>query len=255
MQPVHADPDQPVPGRQRLRRLGDPPAELARQLGYHDIGAGQRDPAVGGQAVVGDHLMPLARVGVADPQCRHRRPAEHRRRVHRLARGHPGEPPPRTGPEVARPLGNHDQIGPEHMPRRQQAGVHGDGLQISAERLARGDGPGQPARFAQPGHGPGEPGRQRAAVQHHVRGPARRLRSALADGEPGAAGLAVEAFRVKTREHRGHGRVQVRDHHRDAVQIIGVAQHVVMGRALLVGAEHAGLQRRVPRLDQVPGLF
>src|SRR5216683_6117021 len=46
-------------------------------------------------------------------------------------------------------------------------------------------------------------------------------------------------------------RVQVGDHHRDAVQIVGIAQPSVVGRALLVGPEHGRLQRRVPGLHQV----
>ena len=53
--PVDADLDQLVPARQR-RGLRRPPAaaELAGQVGHDHVGPGQRDPAVGGQAVVGD---------------------------------------------------------------------------------------------------------------------------------------------------------------------------------------------------------
>jgi len=47
--------------------------------------------------------------------------------------------------------------------------------------------------------------------------------------------------------------VQVSNHDGHPAEVIGVAQQVVMRRALLVGALDGGLQRRVAGLDQVPG--
>ncbi len=73
-----------MPGSERLRRRGHALAEFPGQLGHHDIRAGQCDPAVGGDAVVGDAAVPLTGIGLADPQGRDRPPAENRGRVHRL---------------------------------------------------------------------------------------------------------------------------------------------------------------------------
>ena len=47
--------------------------------------------------------------------------------------------------------------------------------------------------------------------------------------------------------------MQVGHHHGHPAEVISVAEHVMVGRALLVRAEHGGLQRRVPALDQVAG--
>ncbi len=118
--------------------------------------------------MVRDALMPLARVGGRQPQRRDRPAAEHGGRVHRLARGDPGEPPPGAGAGVARPLRHDGHVGAGHVPRREQAGVHGHRLQVTAERLAGGDRRGQPSGRAQPGCRAGEPRGQRPAVLHDV---------------------------------------------------------------------------------------
>jgi hypothetical protein len=115
-------------------------AELPAQVRHHHVGPGQRDPPVGGQAVVGDAAVPLAQVRVAHPQRRHRPPAQHGGCVDRLARGHPGESPPGPGAEVARALRDYRDVSAEHVPGGEQAGVHRHRLQVSAERLPRGHG-------------------------------------------------------------------------------------------------------------------
>src|SRR5580692_9251132 len=181
--------------------------------------------------------MPLPRVGIADPQRRHRPAAEHGRRVDRLAGGDPGEPPPGAGAQVSWPLGHHDQVGAEHVPRRQQPAVQRDRLQVATERLAHRHGGRQPASVPQRGGGAGEPCGQRGPIQHDVDGSVR--------SEPAIAPVPGE--------NRGQGRVQVGHHDRDAVQVVRVAQDLVVRGALLVGAEDGGLQRRVSRLDQVAG--
>ena len=185
---------------------------------------------------MGDRPVPLARVGLADPQRGHRPAAEHGGRVHRLARGHAGEPPAGAGAQVAGALHDHGHLGAEHVPGGQQPAVQRDGFQVAAERLPDGHRAGQPARLAQAGDGAGEPGRQRAAVQHHVGGRADRAAPGVVAGQ-----------------YRGQRGVQVGHHHRHAVQVVGVAQQVVLGGVLLVHAQHAGLERGVPGLDQVPG--
>ncbi len=140
----------------------------------HEVGRGQRHPPVGRQGVVRDAAVAIARIGVRDPQARDRTSAEHGDRVDRLTGGHPREPPAGPGAEVARTLGNHDQVGTDHTCLRgEQPGVHRDCLQVTAERLADGDRRFEPARGAQGSHGAGEPGGQGTAVRHHVGDPRR----------------------------------------------------------------------------------
>src|SRR6202167_1596015 len=181
--------------------------------------------------------MPLPRVGVADPQRRYRPAAQHGRRADRLACGRPCGTPPGAGAQVSWPLGHHDRVGAEHVPGRQQPAVQRDRLQVAAERLAHRHRGRQPAGVPQCGGGAGEPRGQRGSVQHDVDG--------AAGSEPALAPVPGE--------NRGQGRVQVGHHDRDAVQVVRVAQDLVVRGILLVGAENGGLQRRVPRLDQVPG--
>ena len=90
--------------------------------------------------------MAGARVGVGDAQGTDRFTAEHGDGVARLARGHPGEAPRRPGAQVARALRDHRQIRPQHVPGRQQPGVQGDGLQVTAPGLPDGDHPDQRGR-------------------------------------------------------------------------------------------------------------
>ncbi len=182
--------------------------------------------------------MAFPRISLADPQRGHRAAAEHGGRVDRLAAGHPGKAPPGPGAQVARSLGHHDDVGAEHVPRGQQPGVQRDRLEVTAERLAHGHRPAQPARLAQPGAAAGEPRGQRPAVEHHVHRGRRGRRPARG---------------AQRRQHGRQRRMQVGDHHRHPAEVVRVAQHLVVRRALLVGAEHGGLQRRVARLDQVPG--
>ena len=223
------------------RLLRHPGAERSRQLGHDHIRPGQRDAPVGGQAVVGYAVMAFPWISLTDPQRGDRAPAEDRGRVHRLAAGHPREAPPGSGAEVAGPLGHDDHVGAQHVPGGQQPGVQGDGFQVAAEGLADGHRPSQPARFAQPRAGPGKPRGQRAAVEHHVCRDRRAATGAAAGRERGA----------QRRRRSRQRRVQVGDHHGHPADVVGGAQHLVVGRVLLVGTEHGGLQRRVPRLDQV----
>ena len=50
------------------------------------------------------------------------------------------------GAEVARPLCDDDEVGADDVPRGEQAGVHGDRLEVAAERLPGGDAGVDPAR-------------------------------------------------------------------------------------------------------------
>ncbi len=182
------------------------------------------------------------------PRCRSRgsasltrsdptgRAAEHGRGVDCLTAGHAGEPPAGAGAQIARALGHHGQLRAEDVSGGQQPGVQGHRLQVTAECLTDRDRARQPAEFAQLRGRPGEPGRERAAVQHHVRDRA-----------------AAAAFSQVSGQDRGQRRVQVGHHDRHPAQVVGIAQDVVVGRARLVCPGDDGLQRRVPGLDQVAG--
>ncbi len=233
------------PGGLRRHPVAEIPELRAKRRDHH-VRPGQRDPAVGGQAVVGHAAVPLTRVRVAHPQRRHRAPAQGAGRVDRLARGHPGEPPAGPGAEVARSLRDHRDVGAEHMPGGQQPGVHGHRLQVPAERLPGGDRRRQPSRFAERRAGAREPGRQGSAVLHDVdhAGQASRGRPV----KPGSFGR-----RKDPGQHGRERRVQVGHHDGHPADVVRVTQHVVVRRSLLVRAEHAGLQRRVAGLDQVAG--
>ena len=232
LQAVGRHGDELVPAAQRGGLGRHPGAELPGQRGHHHVGPGQRDPAVGGQAVVRDAAVPHPRVRVADPQRRHRAPAQRRGRVDRLARGHPGEAPPGPGAEVAGPLRDHRDVGAEHVPRREQPGVHGHRLQVAAERLPGGHRRRQPARLAEHRAGAREPGRQRPAVLHHVHHAGLRPPSGRGGSAPGPFG------RKDPRQHGRESRVQVGHHDGHPADVVRVAQHVVVRRPLLVRAEH-----------------
>ena len=163
--------------------------------------------------MVGHAAVAFPRISLTDPQRGDRAAAEHGGRVDRLAARHAGKPPPGPGAQVPRSLRHHGDVGAEHVPRGQQAGVQRDRLQVTAERLAHGHGPAQPARFAQPGATAGEPGGQRATVEHHV-GHGRQ-----GTGRPASA---------QPRQHGRQRRVQVGDHHRHPAEVVRVAQHLVM---------------------------
>ena len=184
------------------------------------------------------------------PRCRSRwsapetrseatgRPPSDARRVHRLAGRDAGEPPPRPGAEVAGTLRDDDEVGADDVPGREQARVHGDRLEVAAERLPGGDARLEPPGGAQAGDRPGEPRGQRAPVGHHVRDPRHRPAGTVG-GEPG------------TGDDRGQRRVQVRHHDGQAGEVVGVAQELVVRRLLVVDAQDHRLQRGVARLDQV----
>ena len=200
-----------------------------------DVTGPQRDPPVGGQAVVGDAAVPVAGVGRRDAQRPDRTAAQHRRRVDRLAGAHPGEAPPGAGAQIARALGQDHQVGVQGQPGRQQSGVDRHGLQVAAEGLADGDRPGQQPGLAQRGHRTREGQRQRALVGHHI-------------DHPGSGAVVRHG-----QSRRGEGGVQVGNHHRHAVEGVRVAEELVVRRTLLVGPGDHGLQRQVAGLDQVPG--
>ena len=169
--------------------------------------------------MVGHAVMAFPRISLADPQRGDRAAAEDRGRVHRLAAGHPREAPPGSGAQVAGPLGHDDDVGAQDVPGGQQPGVQGDRFEVTAEGLADGHRPAQPARFAQTGGGPGKPRGQRAAVEHHVH------RDRAAAGRPGAG-------RERGAQRGQHGRqrrVQVGDHHGHPADVVGGAQHLVVG--------------------------
>ena len=173
-------------------------------------------------------------IGVREPQRADRPAAEHRHRVHDLAGGHAGESPRRAGAEVARALGDDRDIGRQHVPGRQQPGVHGDRLEIAAERL---------------------PGAHRAAQQRHAaRRPcasttaaARRRRSARRRSAPSGRSASTPATTA--------GRAECRSAITTGMPSSEVAAAItrVVGRVLLVHPEHGGLGRRVAGLDDVTG--
>jgi hypothetical protein len=201
LQPVHRHRHQAVPRSQGRRLRRDPVPERAGQRGQHHVGGRERDLAVRGEAVMGDALMPGPGIGVRQPQGRHRAPVESRGRVHGLAGCDAGEPPAGPGAQVARPLRHDRRVRAQHVPRGEQAGVHGHRFQFPAERLTRRHRPRQPPGLAQAGDRAGEPGRQRPAVRHHVR-----------HRERGRS-----RFPEEPRQHGRERRMQVGHHHRHAV--------------------------------------
>ncbi len=104
-QAVHADPDQMVPGTERLGGRDDLGAERAWQVRDHHIRPGQRDPAISRQAVVRNATVPVPLVGFANPKCGDRPAAEYSGGIDGLAGGDAREPPPCPRAEVARSLG------------------------------------------------------------------------------------------------------------------------------------------------------
>jgi hypothetical protein len=65
-------------------------------------------------------------------------------------------------------LSDDGDVSAVHEPGGKQPGVHGHGLDVTAERLPDRHGRHEPTRVAQGLHRPGEPQRQRAAVGHDV---------------------------------------------------------------------------------------
>ena len=166
--------------------------------------AGQRDPAVGGQAVVRHPAVARPWVGAGDAQRADRTAAEGGRGVDRLTGRDPGETPGGTGAQVARSLRHHGDVGAQHVPGREQSTVDGGRLQVAAERLSHGHHAGQVP--GQPVEGTGEPRRQCRAVGHHV-------------GDPGPG--CVRAYPGHDRRQR---RVQVGGHHRHPAHILHCGQ-------------------------------
>jgi hypothetical protein len=224
----------------RLRR--DPGTERTGQAGHHYLRPGQRDPAVGRQAVMRDAPVALARVGLADPQAGHCPSAERGGGVDRFARRYPGKPPAGPGSEVARALRDDRDIGREHVPGREQPGMHGHRLQVSAERLPGGHGRDQPASVLERRAGAGEPSRQGAAVLHDVH-----------DTRPAAVITGPFGPLKEAGQDGRESRVQVGHHDGHPADVVRVAEHVVVRRSLLVGPGHGHLQGRVAGLDQVAG--
>src|SRR4029453_12948237 len=97
---------------------------------------------------------PVSSVSVADPQRGPRPAAEHRGRVDRLTRLHPGETPPCPGAEVSWTLGDDRELRSERIPGRQQSGMQRYRLQITAVRLADRDRSGEVVVRGKLGHGP-----------------------------------------------------------------------------------------------------
>ncbi len=191
-----------------------------------------------------DPAVALTRIRVADPQAGHRPPAQCGHRVDRLARRHTGKAPAGSRPQIARALRDDRHVGAEHVPGGEQAGMHGDRLQVAAERLPGRDHRGQPSRVAQRRAGAGEPGGQRPAILHDV---------ASTRGMTCRRGVNACSFgpREQASQHGRESGVQVGHHHGHPAEVISVAKHVVVGRSLFVRAEHGRLQRRVTPLDQV----
>ena len=202
---VHVHLHHPVPAGQGGGVGRHPRPLLARQPRHDDVRRRQRDPAVGGQAVMRDALVPLALVGERDPQARDGAAAEGCRRVDRLARRDAGVPPAGAGAQVPGSLGDDRHVGSQHVPGGEQAGVDGHRLQVAAERLPRRHRPGQPVRrrAARRPCGRTRPGALRRLAS-------RRRRRA-------AAGMARPELVTEASQHGREGRVQVGHHDRHAV--------------------------------------
>ena len=110
-----------------------------------------------------------------------------------------------------------------------------DRLEVAAVGLADRHGAGEPSGVTQVGDRARERERQRTAVGHDVRNPR---------GRP----IGADA-----REHRRQRRVEIGDHDRHPAEIVGVPEHRVGRRVLLVDAEHGHLLRCIARLHQVTG--
>ena len=189
---------------------------------------------------MGNPLVALSRVGERQPQGSDRAAVQRGGRVDRLARRHPGEAPPGPGAEIARTLGDDRDVGPDYVPGRQQAGVHGDRLEVTAERLAGGDRRRQPPRLPEPGDGPGEPRRERAAVGHDI-------------GDPGGGATVRSIGALDSRQDRGQGRVKIGHDDRHVIDRIGRPEQFMVRGPLLIGARHHHLQRRIPRFHDMSG--
>ena len=99
---------------------------------------------------------------------------------------------------------DHRDVGPEHVPRGEQAAVQGHRLEVAAHGLADRHRGGEPAGLAQRRHGAREPHRQRAAVGHHVDRPAGPYGGPGA-GEPGThdrVRVTAAHCASRRREHR-----------------------------------------------------
>ncbi len=213
--------DDLVPPAEPSRLGRDPVAERAVQGGHHHVGAGQGHPAVGGQAVMGDAAMPVARVRVAQPQRGYWPTVQRRHGVNDLARGHAGKAPAGPGAEVAWPLRDHRDVGAEHVPGGEQPSMHGHGLQVPAERLPGGHGGRQPAGLLERCARAGEPGRQRPAVLHDVHHPGRPAR-------PGAVTIGPFGLIKEAGQHGRESGMQVGHHDGHPTDVIRVPQHVMV---------------------------
>ena len=104
------------------RGVGRHPRRLRFREGRdHHVGACQGDPAVGGQAVVGDALVAVARVGERDAQRRDRAAAQGRGGVDGLAGRDAGVAPPGAGAQVAWALGHDRDVRADGVPGGEQA--------------------------------------------------------------------------------------------------------------------------------------
>ncbi|GAB3839432.1 hypothetical protein GCM10029963_06690 [Micromonospora andamanensis] len=207
VQPGGLHPHQRVPLGERSQRGVDLGGQRRVQFRRnHQFRAGQRHPAVRGEAVVRHAPVPGSWVGGGDPQRADRASAEGGDGVHRLADGHSGEAPAGAGAEVARALRHHRDVGVEHVPGGEQPAVQRRRLQVTAERLP--DAYRADQDVPQPGQGAGEPGGQRPTVGEQVRHPC-----------PGRVG----ADPGEDRRQRG---VQVGGHHRQAGEVVGGGQHL-----------------------------
>ena len=179
-------------------------------------------------------MVPLAGVTFGDPQGGHTSATERVRGVERLACRGAGEAPAGAGTEVARALRHERDVSLEHMPGREQPGVHIDRLEVAAEGLPDRHHTPEPTGFPQTGDQLRERSRQSPTIGHHVRN--LDLRSRLS----------------QPRQNCRDGGVQIRGDHRHPLQIIGIAKSLVVPTLLLVDAENHRLQRRVAGLDDVP---
>ena len=210
--PVHADRDQVVPAGQRPRPARPPARRTSPgRSGSDHVGARPARPGRSWSGCDGD-----------TPRCRSRGSAS---LIRSAATGRP--------PSTAAALTASPQATPENphrvpVPRlpgpwvttitsapstcraASSPGVHGDRLQIAAERLSGADraAPASPAS------------RSPAAVRENQAGSAPPSSITYAAGD-GAAG-------PQPGQHRGQRRVQVRDHHRYPAEVVRGAQHLVV---------------------------
>ena len=234
--PSTGDLDHPVPRRQRRQRRLDRRRQVGVQAGrHHQVGRARARPGRTRSGCGGTRRGGAA--GGRPPEMRSdadRTPAEHRRRVDRLAR-RPRRRSPRPSPCPGCPA-------PGRPPRRRRAARAAAAsrplctvgrLEVAAERLADGDRAGEQRRAASDSVRENQAGSAPPSViTYATRAPGPRRRAP----RPGSPAAPSAGRRSPPACRRGRRRRPVA---------------AAVRRRLLVDGEHDRLQRGVARLDRV----